>query len=351
MGTKNEVKEIQILSDEQIKALPDTVKENVVFLTENMPPKELMVLNPLVTTLLDLREKADKLKLEKEEDGSFKKDSIKEYKEVKAEQRSFNGTLKKTAKEMKDPINKIRAGIIEIEKTFKAESDQIKEDFEEKFAEYEKEQAEKARIAKEKKDAAMNAEIEKANEETEKLRLQQKKMNMYNDIRNVEINQKITDRVADAIEESNESTLERLQAEIAQKTWENTVPPQVDELDDEVIAELISAFDKAKNRAVESINARLVKYEEEREKLQKEAQEKAKKQQDSVPQHMMHTSYEGTEPQQIEVPLKVTDEDRFIEKVLERIEALELAVDIRIKHEGLTPELKKLKECFLKFNS
>jgi len=51
------------------------------------------------------------------------------------------------------------------------------------------------------------------------------------------------------------------------------------------------------------------------------------------------------------IDLKRTTKSEFVKKVLFRIEALEIAVDIRIKQEGISDELKKLKERFVKFNS
>ena len=343
MGTKKEeVKEIEILTEEQIAALPDSVKENVVFLTDNLPNKELIQLNPLVSELLSLKDRGNKLRLEKTEDGEFKKESIEEYKGVKADQRSFNSQLKKTAKAIKDPINKIRAGVIEIEKTFKAESDQIKEDFEEKFKEYEDIRAEKARIAQEKKDAAMNAEIEKANKEVEEQRLKHRKMEIYNDIRNGKINAEITDKTADAVDDYSEEALLNFQTKLSQKSWEDIIPEDINELNDEVVEELKATFEKSKERAAKSIAKKLDQFQEDKLKLRQEA---IKDHSPSEPEPLPPV------PKLEPVDLKRTTKSEFVKKVLFRIEALEIAVDIRIKQEGISDELKKLKERFVKFNS
>lgn len=341
MGTKTEALEvIEILTEDQIKALPDSVKDNVVFLTENMAQKELMILNPLVSTLLQLRGKAEKLKAEKDKDGEFTKESIKEYKEVKSEQRSFNGTLSRTAKAMKDPINKVKDGIIAIEKTFKEESDKIKEDAELKFKEYEEQVAEKTRIAKEKKDAEMNAQITEANEETERLKLQQEKMNIYNAIRNVEINENISDKSSDAIDDSNEISLERLKAEIAQKTWEKlSEKHKIDKLDPEAQEELKGAFDKARHRAIKSIDVKLQDYEDAREKLKQEA---------IIPKPVTHTlsteNIQGLNNEEVISGVYPLSKEEFNNFILKEIQILKDTILKKLRMPEDNPELLEIYE-------
>jgi hypothetical protein len=273
MATK-EVKEIEILTPEQIERLPDTVHDNVVFLTENVRPQELVKLNPLVSELLNMRDHLSKLEVVKDKDGKITKDSIDDYKELLKTQRSFNGTLTKTAKVLQKPYQDINKGFIEIKKTFKEESDKVKEAAEEIFAEYEEEKARKAAEQQAKKDAALNAQIEEANREAEELKNKTKISNTYNEIKFTQIAYEITEKTQDAILESNEESLNRFKAGIAQKTFEKaTMHLDVSILDADVLSELKMNFAKAKRNAILSIDQKLESYALQREKAILEAKQ------------------------------------------------------------------------------
>src|SRR5690606_9473270 len=110
MTTKSEVAEIEVLTPEQMNALPKDVKKNVLALSKDMRSKELIILNPLVTRLLSLKERAAALTITKDEDGNIVPECIEEYKAVKADQRTFNGDLGREMKTMKAPYAAITKG-------------------------------------------------------------------------------------------------------------------------------------------------------------------------------------------------------------------------------------------------
>jgi hypothetical protein len=266
MATK-EVKEIEILTPEQIERLPDTVHDNVVFLTENVRPQELVKLNPLVSELLNMRDHLSKLEVVKDKDGKITKDSIDDYKELLKTQRSFNGTLTKTAKVLQKPYQDINKGFIEIKKTFKEESDKVKEAAEEIFAEYEEEKARKAAEQQAKKDAALNAKIEESTKEAEELRRKQEASNVFNQIKYVEIGERITERTSQAILSLNENSLARLIPEMAQKSFSGiTANLDLSLLEESVLEQLKTSFDTAKRFAIASIEDKLEHYATIREK-------------------------------------------------------------------------------------
>ncbi len=357
--------EIVIITDEQVDALPQKAVATVRSLKGSLPHAQLQIFIPVVQKYIELREMASKLKLERDENGEIKKECIESYKEVKKSIGSFNGDLKREIKKIKDPLNSIKSDVISVENTFKEESDEIKEAVLEEFKEYEDAETKRKEEAKKKKDAALLAQIEEANEETEALKLQQDKMNIYNEIRVNRITKDITDATADALDEMNELSLERLKAGIAQKTWETiTANQKVELLDEDVQSELITAFDKAKQRAIASIDDKLQKYEDEREKEVTERVEKT-----SIPPAPSSNHIGGfggpsippppspEEEQHIQtvatnvVEIHKRSEPDFIKYIVDKIAAYEMAVDIKVQQDGATPGLVTLKNRFVKFNS
>ncbi len=363
MGTKkneeNEViEEITILSKEQIDALPEEAVEKVRSLSDgDLPAKQLQIFVPVVQKYIALRDKALKLKIEKDADGNITEESIEAYKEVKSDQRSFNGDLGREIKKIKDPLNSIKGDVLTVEKTFKAESDKIKEAAEKLFEEYENIKAEKAKAAQEKRDKELLDAVALANEEADKLKEQNSKTTIYNDIKIKRIAEGITEKATDGIFDANETTLGRIKAGIAQGTRENLVEgSEVDKLDEEIITELKSYYEKAKQRAIVMIDNKLTEYDNAREKELQDAviQSKAQPGEMHVPAVGYNESAEHDDdipepPASIPVDLKVTDEAQFIEKVLNNIQALETAVNLRI-NEGPTPKLIALKNKFNAFN-
>ena len=129
---KEELAEIEVLSAEQIEQLPKVVKKNVVYLHKEIRPKELAVLNPIVSKILSLQERVEKAVYDPENE----KESIATYKAIKSEIGSFNSKWRETGKQLKEPYNDIKSKIIEIEGSIKEMSDTIKNSLFEKFDVY-----------------------------------------------------------------------------------------------------------------------------------------------------------------------------------------------------------------------
>jgi len=198
-----EVTELEILTPEQIKALPETVKENVVYLTENATAGQLSKINPIVNKLLDIKSEANKLVFVSIDD----KESIDAYKSVKSSIGSFNSLLKKSAGPLKKDLKKPYDAVLAIEKTFKTISDETKESITEKFSDYEAEVLRKKEEAQAKKDAALNAKVAEAEAAAEEANLKNKKSTIYNTIKYEKIGAEINDKTTELINTANEENL------------------------------------------------------------------------------------------------------------------------------------------------
>ena len=334
MGTQTEIAEIEILTEEQIAALPESVHDNVVYLTENVRPKELVVLNPLVASLLNMQNDLAALKPEKNEKGEFTKESIEAYKALKATQRSFNGALTKTAKNLKKPYQDINKGFIAIENEFKKLSDEIKKEAEAKFAEYEEQLAEKRRIAQEKKDAEMNKKIEEANAQAEFIRAQQEKTEVYNKVMYLEIGGNLRDRAITAIDTLSIDGISRLKAEIAQKVFEDVLPENHEVLDAEVKKELEEAFYERKAWAIQKMDEKIESHEEE---LRKQAQAMAAEVAPPPAPHFTAAAPEAPKPFLVEF----TDAE-FCGEIVDEVRRLRKEVVARINNQAVSQEVHTL---------
>lgn len=278
---KGEVKEIEVLTEEQISVLPDSVRDNVIFLTEEMNPKDLMVLNPAVQTLLKLRERGAKLKMKAPVDGKFDKENIQSFVDLKKDIRSFRSGIKETAKKLKEPYAKITKGIISIEKTFVEEGTVVYDVAEKEFDPYIKAEAEKDRIKQEKKDKALNDAILKAEQENKAIILEAEKTKTYNKIKYEIIAEKITEATSDALLNSNESKLKGLKEDFGGVTFDEIVSNfriDVSSLDLEILTELKESLIKAQRNSIALINDKLESIAIERKNLILEsAKEESKK--------------------------------------------------------------------------
>jgi len=365
MGTnQEEVQEITVLTEEQINQLPDTVKKNVVFLTEEARPKELMKLNPLATELLNLRDKVSKLELKRDDKNNITKESIDAYKELKAEQRTFNGKLTATAKILQKPYQDINKGFLEIKKTFKEESDKVKDEAEKIFADYETEKAKKAAEKQAKKDAEMNAKIEAANEQTAEITTTMKKSNAINAIKYDRIKDGISSLVTKSILDANEQALFRLKAQLAQHTIESVSEgvENKDLLTPEDLESLQKILDEAKQDGIRLIDDKIDQYENNRQAMIKENApgpvppppvgdgymsgvenpEQAFSNSSDIEQSFSHEA--------LPVNLRWKTNGEFVDKIKSMVTALEFAVDMRLK-EFKDPSILELKNRFNQFNS
>jgi hypothetical protein len=243
MSTKTENKEvveIEILTPEQIESLSKTVKENVVFLTENMNVKDIAVLNPMVSELLKLKDEASALKmLPVNEEGEYDKDNIQEYTTLKVKLGKCNASIKAAGKKMKENPAKKQKAIIAIEKDFLNQVTELQTTIQTEFKTY-LDELEKDKAAKLKaKEDALNAEIIKANSQKDEVLNNAKKTEIYNTIKFTLIGEQITEKVNGLIVSANEQSLKN-ELEILDNTgWDNTVGElDYSVLENEVLAEL-----------------------------------------------------------------------------------------------------------------
>lgn len=265
-----EIKKPQILSvltDEQIQELPSDAVADVRFLSSNLAAAQLQVFTPVVLDYLKLREESLSLKLVKGEDNEITVESIQNYKDFKANQRSFNGMLTAKIAEIKDPINATRNGIISIDKTFRTESNILKETAEKEFDEYEKEKLRKAKEAKDKKDALLKAEVDAAKQVANEATLKNNVSTVYNKIKYTLISEGITNHVLDVLDNLNEKSLLIEKSQLIQGTFEKLViNEETSILDAAKIEELKEAYDVAKMRSIKLIDGKLEQLEKDHER-------------------------------------------------------------------------------------
>lgn len=353
MGTKkNEnVEEFTILSKEQIDALPNEAVEKVRSLSGgDLPAKQMQIFVPVVQLYMALRDKALELKLERDEDGEITKESIEAYKSLKADQRSFNGDLKREINKVKGPLNAIKADVITVEKTFAEESEKIKIAAQEEFADYEAEVEKKKQEALDRKNAAMNEQIDKAKEEAERLQKQSEVSNLYNKIKYTLIQEGITNAVDDAIFNNNEDALAALKAQIAQKTFESICPPNIGLLDEDSLVELDQSFLKAKERAIHKLDQKFEEYERKRQEY---AEQKAIEQvphppsrnedaAPSIPDAPMGLNTDDiqrTNDGEVMSGVSQLNQQEFNNFILKEIQILKNTILERLKTSGNDPEL------------
>jgi hypothetical protein len=254
-----EVKELQVLTEDQIKALPETVKENVTFLTKKIPTTELAVLNPMVVELLRLREVGENIVLmPKNSNGDYNKINIQEFTNLKVDTGKFNANIKRAAKELKKEPAKITKGIIAIEKTFLAEAKTVLENVSETFKPYLEYKEEKAAEAQRKKDQALLDKIKEETDAREQTDLKLQKTNIYNKIKYDAINGSMIEQVSEAVINGNEGKLSFLLNIVSNATYDKIKGPIIDSvLDDNVIAELKEYFITAKAKCIQMLNQRL----------------------------------------------------------------------------------------------
>lgn len=150
-----EVLEVEIITDEQLQVFPEETQETIIFLSENISSNQLMVLNPFVKKLMEVRQ----LKDIKYDDSTpeAKKKSIESFKEAKSTVAEFKKFVSATKTTLKQPIDKVGKEILVIEKFGLSEVVDVLSVMEKTFANYLKEE-------KKKKDIAAQNKLDKANE-------------------------------------------------------------------------------------------------------------------------------------------------------------------------------------------
>lgn len=354
MSKKNtEVTELEILTPEQIEALPSTVKDNVVFLTENATAGQLSKINPIVSKLLNIKSEADKLVFVSIDD----KESIAAYKSVKSSIGSFNTLLKNSAGPLKKDLKKPYDAVLAIEKTFKTISDETKESIVKKFADYEAEIVRKREEAQAKKDAALNAKVAEAEAAAEEANLKNKKSTVYNTIKYTRIAEEIVGVTTEMINSSNEETLKNhLKGLKTNITFSDVIGVlEFNILDADVQTELRQYFATSVFNVIKSLEDKIEALANKRKLQDQEAIANAKNSVEQIEE--VATKIDKYIPptdmplppsaNQVEVyggEFKSLSDDEFINYIIKEKDKLIYLVKSRINIKGQTNELINLLE-------
>lgn len=155
-------KEIEIFSLEQLNVLSEEAKTSIIELSNNLPSKELLVLNPLVAKLLKIKELTKIQFVPLPEDATKEqkeahKASIEEFKDAKkqiVELKKQNGEAKSA---IKKPLDLLGKQVLTIEKSIEKIGKEVLDEIEKTFKPYIDDEAAKAK-------AKADAKTEKANE-------------------------------------------------------------------------------------------------------------------------------------------------------------------------------------------
>jgi hypothetical protein len=163
-------KEIEIFTVEQLNVLPEEARVSIINLESNLPQKELLILNPLVSELLKIKEltKIKYVPLPEEptkEELAAHKENIEEFKAAKKSIVALTQQNSKAKSAIKGPLDLLGKQVLTIEKSVKAIADEVLASIELTFKPYLDAEAEKARIAREKKEAKEKEAINKLTEE------------------------------------------------------------------------------------------------------------------------------------------------------------------------------------------
>lgn len=134
MENNQEQPTVEVFTEEQLQLLPKGAQESIIFLEKNLPSKELLVLNPLVSHLLRIKEHENLKYVEGD------KSVIDSYKVAKKDISSFKKASGEAKKAMKGPIDAIGKQILAIEKEVNSVADQVLNTMMKEFDAFEKEE-------------------------------------------------------------------------------------------------------------------------------------------------------------------------------------------------------------------
>jgi hypothetical protein len=154
---------IEIFTQEQLMVLPQEAKDSIINLGNNLPQKELMVLNPLVVELLKIKELA-KIKYNPlpeeptKEDIKAHKENIELYKNAKKSITALTQQNATAKKAIKGPLDTLGKQVLTIEKSVNTIAKEVLDTIQLTFKPYLDAEAERVRlaaIAKEEKEKAV----------------------------------------------------------------------------------------------------------------------------------------------------------------------------------------------------
>lgn len=364
-STKKDELEITILTKEQIEALPQEAVDTVMVLNDDLANKQLKIFVPVVQNYMELRDLALSLKVDKDEDGKITKECIQSYKDLKKATGSFNSSLKNEIKRIKDPLNDTKSKVISVEKTFKTESDKIKDAAELLFKEYEDEVALKKQQAIDKKNAALNAKITEAENEAAELKKTSSRSETINNLKYKETLEGITQKASDAVTNLNEGQVKALSQTLGITDFKDVLAKyDTSDIDDATLDSLEVSYVQAVKNAKSLLDNHLLSLNNERElAVSRSAQHYPSSA--STPDIMPNTRNEDVAPNVPETPMGIpgstpeeihlqifmnTPSSFFVQNVQSVLNKIEEAIDTRLS-KTVTEDLMKLKLKFNQFNS
>jgi hypothetical protein len=273
METK-EIKEIEIFTMEQLEILPQEAKDSIINLGNNLPQKELLVLNPLVTELLKIKE-LEKLKYTPlAEDAT--KEQIAEHKanieEFKAAKKCISALTSQNAlakKSIKGPLDLLGKQVLNIEKSVNTIAKEVLDAIELTFKDYIDAEKEKAAIALAKREAKATEAINKLTEQNTAQANIFKKSTLVTFLKYEMLGETKTE-VNNAIENYALDNLFSVRDMLALKTWEHfTQGQELTLLEEQELIDLKAFFEKEMTLFKSSINVKItaLQLEKDNEKL------------------------------------------------------------------------------------
>jgi hypothetical protein len=163
--------------------LPAEFKKDALYLFKEARPKEVAILAPIVEQFAELYEKVQSAELTKNEDGSFDKESIQVYKDLKSELGTFNASMKKKINEAKRPYMDIDKKFVAVRKTLENNKVSLLDTLEVTYKEYLDEEARKKEERERKKQEKLQAEIDKAKAEAASKMDEAQNIQNYNNLK------------------------------------------------------------------------------------------------------------------------------------------------------------------------
>lgn len=268
------VKEIEIFTTEQLNILPEEAKTSIISLEANLPAKELLVLNPLVSELLKIKELA-KIKyvpLPEEptkEQIAAHKENIEEFKAAKKSITALTQQNAVAKKAIKGPLDDLGKQVLTVEKAVNTVAKEVLEEIEKTFKPYLDAEAEKARIAKEKKEAKEKEVINKLSEENAAQANAFKKSNLVTFLK-YEMLEETKTEVNNAIENYALDKLFSVRDMLTLKTFDHfTTGKELTLLEEEELTTIKNHFTKEMELFKTNINTKItaLQLEKDNEKL------------------------------------------------------------------------------------
>lgn len=345
-------KEILILTEDMTDKLPEKVQESVVWLSEQLRPKELVPFNPIVKRLLEIKELST-IKYDPEKEA----ETVKEYKAAKKAISSFNASVRAAKKEMKGAYDQIGKKILVIERGFIEEASEVLADLQITFKPYLDAEKKKALDKEEERQRIANAEVLKLKQENAAQMNAIAKQNLKNKIKYDILAVEKTKAISQ-LNKLNVVVVKQMKEAYASATFEQTVEMNSSVkddyhlLDESEISEFVLEFEVVMKEIEEAYSAREKELEESENLRIDSAREKGHLEAAMVP-----PPPPSPEANINKNPFFITDSDRnfkndntgvvtpndSIKLLSDKVYSLHLeAIDCQNKIKSQSPELGKL---------